>query len=104
MSRLSPEPGRRVTLPPAQAARLTIKGSDGTPFDRCSKATFARLDSQLFPWMNAHLLVVESSHPATSAPFQGGHRPIRQVMNSLGLWTVGLRFLAVLSRQGMSST
>ena len=55
----------------------------------------------LFPWMNARLLVLTTSHPATSAPLQSGHRPIRQVMDSLGLSAVGMRFLAVLSRADM---
>jgi hypothetical protein len=79
-------------------------GFDRTPFDRCSKVTFTRLGIQLFPWMSARLLVGETSHPATSAPFQVGYHPIRQVMNSLCLSAVGIRFLAVLSREGIGST
>ncbi len=97
------EPGRRVIPHPAQAARLTFKVFDGTPFDRCSRVTFTRRGIQLFPWMSALLLVVETSHPATSAPFQVGHSPIRQVMDSLCLSAVGIRFLAVLSHEGMGS-
>jgi hypothetical protein len=53
---------------------------------------------EFFPWMSTLLLVVETSHPATSAPFQVGYHPIRQVMDSLCLSAVGIRVLAVLSR------
>jgi hypothetical protein len=101
---LPEELGVRLMPHPAQAACLKCKGSDRTPFDRCSKVTFTRLGIQLFPWMSARLLVGETRHPATSAPFQVGYNPIRQVMNSLCLSAVGIRFLAVLSREGIGSS
>jgi hypothetical protein len=46
--------------------------------------------------MSALPLVVSTRHPATSAPFRVGYCPIRQVMDSLCLSAVGIRFLTVL--------
>ena len=89
-------PGVRVTPHPAQAARRKFQGSDCTPYDRCSRVTFTRLGIELFLWMSARLLVLATSHPATSAPFQVGHRPIRRVMASPCLSAAGIRLLAVL--------
>jgi hypothetical protein len=100
---LPEELGVRLAPHPAQAARRQFQVSDGTPYDRCSRVTFTRTGIELFPWMSARLLVLATSYPATSAPFQVGHRPIRQVMDSLCLSAVGLRFLAVLSREGFGS-
>ena len=74
-------PRRTLTPHPAQAAHRKFKVSDRTPFDRCSRVTFTRMGIELFPWMSARLLVLTTSHPATSAPFQVGYRPIRQVMD-----------------------
>ncbi len=73
-------PRRTLTPHPAQAARRKFQGSDGTPYDRCSRVTFTRLGIQLFPWMSALLLVLATSHPATSAPFRVG------IALSGGLW------------------
>jgi hypothetical protein len=94
----------RLAPHPAQAARLKFKVSDCAPLDRCSRVTFTQVGIQLFPWISARLLVVETSHPATSAPFQVGQSPIRRVMASPCLSAAGLRFLAVLSREGIGST
>jgi hypothetical protein len=87
----------RLTPHPAQATGRLFQVSDGTPVDRCSRVTFTLTGIQLFPWMSPLLLVHATSHPATSAPFQVGHRPIRRVMSSPCLSAAGLRFLAVLS-------
>jgi hypothetical protein len=95
---LPEELGVRLALHPAQATGRRFKVSDGTPVDRCSKVTFTLTGIQLFPWMSPLLLVLSTRHPATSAPFQVGQSPIRQVMDSLCLSAVGIRFLAVLSR------
>jgi hypothetical protein len=91
-------PGVRVTSHPAQATGRPFKVSERTPMDRGSRVTFTRMGISLFPWVSARLLVRATRHLATSAPFQVGHRPIRQVMNSLCLSAVGMRFLAILSR------
>jgi hypothetical protein len=53
--------------------------------------------------MSPLLLVLATNHLATSAPFQVGYHPIRQVMASLCLSAVGIRFLAILSREGIGS-
>src|SRR5215475_3220790 len=53
--------------------------------------------------MSARLLVRVTRHPATSAPFRVGQSPIRQVMDSLCLSAVGIRFLAVLSHWSLSA-
>jgi hypothetical protein len=65
----------RLAPHPVQAARLTFKVSDCAPLGRCTRVTFTHVGIQLFPWTSARLLVVEASHPATSAPFQVGHSP-----------------------------
>ena len=93
---LPEELGVRLTPHPAQAARRKFQGSDGTPYDRCSRVTFPRLGIELFLWMSARLLVLATSHSATSAPFRGGYCPIRRVMVSPCLSAAGIRFLAVL--------
>jgi hypothetical protein len=97
-------PRRTVAPHPAQAACLTCRRSDSTPVDRCPKVTFTRTGIQLFPWMSARLLVGETRPPATSAPFQVRHRPIRRVVISPCLSAAGLRFLAVLSHWSLSAT
>src|SRR5262245_998741 len=94
----------RLAPHPAQATGRRFKVSDGTPVDRCPRVTFTQVGIHLFPWISARLLVVETSHPATSAPFQVGQSPIRRVMASPCLSAAGLRFLAVLSREGIGST
>ena len=94
-------PGVRVTSHPAQATGRPFKVSERTPMDRGSRVTFTRMGISLFPWVSARLLVRATRHLATSAPFQVGHRTIRQVMNSLCLSAVGIRFLAILSREGV---
>jgi hypothetical protein len=101
---LPEELGVRLAPHPAQAARREFLVSDRTPYDRCSRVTFTRLGIQLFLWMSARLLVVSTSHPATSAPFRGGQGPIRRVMSSPCLSAAGLRFLAVLSHWSLSAT
>jgi hypothetical protein len=58
----------------------------------------------IFPWMSARLLVLATSHPATSAPFQVEYSPIRWVMVSLRLSAVGIRFLAVLGIVNLTVT
>jgi len=86
----------RLTPHPAQAARRKFEVSERTPIDRGSRVTFTRRGIELFPWMSARLLVLATSHSATSAPFRGGYCPIRRVMSSPCLSAAGLRLLAVL--------
>jgi hypothetical protein len=100
---LPAELGVRLTPHPAQATGRLFQVSDSTPVDRCSRVTFTLMGLQLFPWMSLLLLVLTTSHPATSAPFQVGHHPIRRVMDSPCLSAVGLRFLAVLSHEGIGA-
>jgi hypothetical protein len=93
---LPAELGVRLTPHPAQAARRKCQVADSTPGDRGSRGTFTRVGSERFLWMSARLLVVATSHPATSAPCRGGYCPIRRVMASPCLSAAGLRFVAVL--------
>jgi hypothetical protein len=65
-------PQRTLASHPAQAAHRKFQVSDRTPCDRCSSVTFTRVGLELFPCTSALLLVVKTSHPATSAPFRGG--------------------------------
>ena len=101
---LPEELGVRLTPHPAQATGRRFKVSGGTPVARRSRVTFTQTGIELFPWMNPLLPVLSTRHPAMSAPFRGGYRPIRRVMSSPGLSAAGLRFLAVLSREGIGST
>jgi hypothetical protein len=54
--------------------------------------------------MSARLLVVSTSHPATSAPVRVGYGPIRRVMGSPYLSAAGVRCLAVLSHWSIRAT
>jgi hypothetical protein len=101
---LPEELGVRLAPHAAQAARRKFQVSDRTPYDRCSRVTFTRSGIELFLWISSLLLVVQTSHPATSAPFRGRHDPIRRVMASPCLSAAGLRFLAVLSHWSISTT
>jgi hypothetical protein len=89
--------GRATRAAPSSSSSSKVPGLRlHTVYKRCSRVTFTRLGSELFLWMSALLLVLATSHPATSAPFRGGYDPIRRVMSSPCLSAAGLRFLAVL--------
>ena len=89
--------GRATPAAPSSSSPSKVPGLRLHTVDqRCSRVTFTPRGIELFLWMSALLLVVSTRHPATSAPFRVGYCPIRQVMDSLCLSAVGIRFLTVL--------
>ena len=94
--------GRATRAAPSSSSPSKVPGLRLHTVDqRCSRVTFTPRGIELFLWMSALLLVVSTRHPATSAPFRVGYCPIRQVMDSLCLSAVGIRFLTVLYPLGV---